>query len=168
MNPFRTGAVCAHQALSFLACLPLAASLSVAPPAAAQAASSDKAPVSVFVYDRTRIDNWEWFAAPPTSNNYTYVQTLQRIGMTQQLHRWDWELELAQPAIFDVPDNAVAPVSAQGQLGLGGTYYAANNNTDPAAAYHRRKHQHTPGSSGFAAPEWCSPLAKRPRAAPAQ
>lgn len=136
MNTLRTGAVCAHRALSFLVYLPLALSVTVAAPTSvAQSASSDKTPVSVFVYDRTRIDNWEWFAAPPTSNSYTYVQTLQRIGMMQHLHRWDWELELAQPAIFDLPDNAVAPISAQGQLGLGGTYYAANNSTDPAAAF---------------------------------
>lgn len=136
MSPYRTGAVCARRALSFLACLPLAVSLTLAaPPAAAQSASPDKAPISVFVYDRTRMDAWQWFAAPPTSNSYAYVQTLQRIGMAQRLHRWDWELELSQPAILDLPDNAVSPVGAQGQLGLGGTYYAANNNSYPAAAF---------------------------------
>jgi len=82
------------------------------------------------------MDAWQWAAAPPTNNSYAYVQTLQRLGMTQQLHRWDWELELAQPSILDAPDDAVSPVSAQGQLGLGGTYYASNgNNSYPAAAF---------------------------------
>lgn len=35
-----------------------------------------------------------------------------------------------------LPSDAVSPITAQGQLGLGGTYYASNsNNTDPAAAF---------------------------------
>ena len=136
MNFFQTGATCVHRALSCFPYLTLAVTLVLAaPPAAAQSASPDKAPVSVFVYDRTRMDAWQWFAAPPTSNSYAYVQTLQRIGMTQRLRHWDWELELSQPAILDLPDKAVSPVSAQGQLGLGGTYYAANNNSYPAAAF---------------------------------
>lgn len=136
MNPFRRVAVRANLSLPLFACLPLAASLTLGlPSATAQSSSSNKAPINVFVYDRTRMDTWQWFAAPPTSNSYGYVQSLQRIGMVQRLHRWDWELELSQPAIFDVPVNAVSPVSAQGQLGLGGTYYAANNSSYPAAAF---------------------------------
>lgn len=31
----------------------------------AQQASSSGSPVSVTVYDRTRVDSWQWFAAPP-------------------------------------------------------------------------------------------------------
>ncbi len=136
MNPFRRVAVRARLSLPLVACLPLAASLTIGlPSAAAQSPSSNNASIQVFVYDRTRMDAWQWFAAPPTSNSYAYVQSLQRIGMTQHFHRWDWELELSQPAIFGVPDNAVSPVSAQGQLGLGGTYYAANKSSYPAAAF---------------------------------
>ncbi len=45
-------------------------------------------------------------------------------------------MELAQPAVLGLPQDAVSPVTAQGQLGLGGTYYASNgNNADPAAAF---------------------------------
>ena len=136
MNPFRRGALGAHLFLPLTACLPLVASLMLAlPSATAQSASSDKFPISVFVYDRTRMDAWQWFAAPPTSNSYAYVQSLQRIGMAQDLHRWDWELELSQPTVLDAPDDAISPVSAQGQLGLGATYYAANHNSYPAAAF---------------------------------
>jgi hypothetical protein len=136
MNPFRTGAVCARRALSFLACLPLAFLFTLAAPhGAAQSVSSSKAPIRVFVYERARMDAWQWFAAPPTNNSYAYVQSLLRTGMAQRFHRWDWELELSQPAILDLPDNAVSPVAAQGQLGLGGTYYAANMNSYPAAAF---------------------------------
>lgn len=97
--------------------------------------ASAGSPVSVSVYDRTRVDSWQWFAAPPYDNTYGYVESLLRVGITQHLHRWDWQLELAQPAVLDVPNNSVSSVTAQGQLGLGGTYYAANNNTEPAAAF---------------------------------
>ena len=44
-------------------------------------------------------------------------------------------LELAQPSVLDAPNDAVSPVTAQGQLGLGGTYYASNTNSYPAAAF---------------------------------
>lgn len=86
------------------------------------------------IYDRTRVDSWQWFAAPPQSGSYGYVESLLRIGIAQKLNRWDWQLELAQPAILDAPTDAVAPVSAKGQLGLGGTYYASNGNNDYSAA----------------------------------
>lgn len=100
-----------------------------------QAQSSSGSPVSVTVYDRTRADSWQWFAAPPYANTYGYVESLLRIGMTQKLHRWDWALELAQPSVLDAPSDAVSSVTAKGQLGLGGTYYASNRNSYPAAAF---------------------------------
>ena len=136
MHSYRNGALWVHRAASFLGVLLLAVTLAqCAPSCAAQSSRPAKAPINFFVYDRTRADAWRWFAAPPTSNSYAYLQSLQRIGMTQHFRRWDWELELSQPAIFDVPDNAVSPVSAQGQLGLGGSYYAANDSSYPAAAF---------------------------------
>lgn len=135
-NLFSKGADDARRTFLRIGCLPLAATLALAAPfAMAQSKTPDKPPISVSVYDRTRMDAWQWFAAPPTENSYAYVQSLQRIGISQRLHRWDWELELSQPTLLDVPDDAVSPVSAQGQLGLGGTYYAANNNSYPAAAF---------------------------------
>lgn len=90
---------------------------------------------SVSVYDRTRVDTWQWFAAPPEASTYGYVESLLRMGIAQRLRRWDWQLELAQPSIVCAPDNAVAPVTAQGQLGLGASYYAANNSSNAAAAF---------------------------------
>lgn len=102
----------------------------------AQADASQPSSLNVSVYDRTRVDAWQWFAAPPTSNSYGYVESLLRIALAQRLHRWDWELEMAQPAVLDAPDDAVSPVAAQGQLGLGATYYASGGNTTyPAAAF---------------------------------
>ena len=100
-----------------------------------QAQSSSSSAVNVSVYDRTRVNAWQWFAAPPEANTYSYIESLLRLGVAQRLHRWDWQLELAQPAVLNVPGDAVSPVTAQGQLGLGGSYYAANANTEPAAVF---------------------------------
>lgn len=114
----------------------------------AQTSSSSNLPFSVFVSDRTRVDAWKWPAAPPEANSYGYVESLLRIGIAQRIHRWDWELEVSQPAVLDVPANAVSPVAAQGQLGLGGTYYAANNNTEPAAAFFKQGYLRYSGENG--------------------
>ena len=119
-------------------CLPLAGLVALALPGSV-AQSAGKSPVSVFVYDRTRTDAWDWFGAPPYQNSYAYVQTLQRLGLKQHLQRWDWELELSQPSVLNAPNDSVSPVTAQGQLGLGGTYYASNgNNSYPAAAFFKQ------------------------------
>lgn len=104
----------------------------------AQSPVPGKSPISVSVYDRTRVDEWQWFAAAPTSNRYGYVESLLRLAVAQRIRHWDWQLELAQPAVLDLPSNAISPVAAQGQLGLGGTYYSANNDTYPAAAFFKQ------------------------------
>jgi len=93
-------------------------------------------PVSVFVYERARGIGWEWFEVPPYENSYGYGESLLRFGVSQNLAHWDWRLEISQPTILDAPDDAVSPVTAQGQLGLGASYYVANgNNSWPAAAF---------------------------------
>ena len=108
----------------------------MAAPALCDAQSAPNLPVSVSVYDRTRVDAWQWFAAPPESETYGYVESLLRLGVAQRTRRWDWQLEVAQPAVLGLPKDAVSPVAAQGQIGLGGTYYASSgNNADPAAAF---------------------------------
>jgi hypothetical protein len=91
-------------------------------------------PVSISVYDRTRLQNWQWFEAPPQAGTYSYVESLLRIGVAQSIHKIDWQLEVSQPAILGAPSNSISPVTAQGQLGLGATYYAANGNNSNAAA----------------------------------
>lgn len=121
-----------HRVLAFLTAFLI---LAACPVIEGQSAWPSRSPVSISVYDRTRVDSWQWFAAPPASNTYGYVESLLRISVAQRVHTWDWELELAQPAVLDAPNNAVSPVTAQGQLGLGGTYYASNVSSYPAAAF---------------------------------
>lgn len=113
---------------------------------------SGNLPFSVSVYDRTRVDASQWFAAPPEAETYGYVESLVRIGVAQHIRHFDWQLELSQPSILDAPSDAISPVAAQGQLGLGATYYGSNgNNSYPAAAsfkqgylrYHFGEHNDT-------------------------
>src|SRR5512146_1313118 len=66
--------------------LPLAALTLALPVVAAQSTSTGNSAVTVSVFDRTRMDAWQWFAAPPANSSYTYVQTLQRFGISQRLH----------------------------------------------------------------------------------
>ena len=96
-------------------------------------------PVTITINDRTRVDAWNWFAAPPKTETYGYVESLLRISAAQRIRQWEWMLELAQPAVLGLPNDAVSTVTAQGQLGLGGTYYASNgNNTEPVAAFFKQ------------------------------
>jgi hypothetical protein len=136
-------------------CTTLLASLSCFAQTPAPATKADAAaasPVSITVYDRTRVDTVQWFTATPSSEVYGYLESLLRIGIAQKRKTFDWQLELTQPSELLLPDDAVSPVTAQGQLGLGGTYYASNNNqTNNAAAALKqgfiRFHGSSPGQS---------------------
>lgn len=100
-----------------------------------QSTAPNSSPVSISINDRTRVDTWQWFAAPPFTNSYGYVQSLLRVSVAQKRHNWDWQLELSQPSILAAPSDAVSSVAAQGQLGLGATYYASNLSSNSAAAF---------------------------------
>ena len=104
----------------------------------ASASARTESPVTVTVLDRLRTNANQWYDAPPYTTSYPYVEQLLRFSVAQRIHRFDWLLEGAQNAVFDVPTTAVSPVAAQGQLGLGGTYYAANINSLPVGASFRQ------------------------------
>ncbi len=92
--------------------------------------------VAIDVYDRVRTDANDWYAAPPYVTTYPYVEQLLRIAVSQRIKHFDWRAEMSENNVFDVPTTAVSASTAQGQLGLGGSYYAANGNknTLPVAA----------------------------------
>lgn len=119
----------------------VAAGMYVAQPGQCQTAppapeSHSNLPVSISVFDRSRVDAAQWYAATPTPETYGFTESLIRIGVAQRIKKWDWQLELAAPADLDLPIDAVSSNTAQGQLGLGGTYYASNaSNSNPAAAF---------------------------------
>ena len=96
-------------------------------------------PVAINVYDRLRTDANNWYADPPYTSTYPYVEQLLRISVAQRMKHFDWAAELASADVFDLPTTAVSPVTAQGSLGLGGNYFSANSsNSLPAAASFRQ------------------------------
>jgi hypothetical protein len=92
-------------------------------------------PLEISVNWRTRAEGWYWFEGPTGNSEYGLWDSLLRVGIGQTGEHFDWFLEGEQPSILGLPNNAVV-AAPQGQLGLGGTYYAANNNhTDVANGF---------------------------------
>lgn len=103
--------------------------------AAAALSQPPSTPVTGTVVLRERTNATQWFSATPSPEQYGHQDSLLRLGIQQRIHQWDYQLELLQAAELFLPTDAVSPVTAQGQLGLGGTYFASNNNNQfPAAA----------------------------------
>lgn len=80
---------------------------------------------------RTRVESWDWFAGTKNSD-YTFPGSIFRLSVSQATTALDWQIELAVPFLLSLPNDAVAP-APQGQLGFGGSYFAANNNSTNAA-----------------------------------
>lgn len=111
-------------------------SLLVLCPALGEAQSAAPAPLtigSVIVTGslRTRVEAWNWFDGA-ADGEYAYSGTIARLGLRQSRSRVDWQFEFGAPLLAGLPDDAVAP-GAQGQFGLGASYYASNNNRHNAA-----------------------------------
>lgn len=75
---------------------------------------------------RTRVEAWDWFKDGAAENKYAFSGSLLRLSIGQQTTKFDWQAEIAAPVLLGLPGNAVAP-GAQGQLGLGATYFVAND-----------------------------------------
>ncbi len=95
-------------------------------------------PFSINVLNRTRTDAVNFFNDAPYTTTYPYVEQLLRIAVAQKFKHLDYQLEVSENNVFDVPTTSVDPVTARGQLFLGGTYFAANANTLPVAASFRQ------------------------------
>jgi Alginate export len=81
--------------------------------------------LTVFASWRFRTEAWDWFQPSSGQNSYGFVHSLLRAGLSQTRERFEWLAEGAQDSILGLPANALAPGN-QGQLGLGGTYFVAN------------------------------------------
>jgi alginate export protein len=97
-------------------------------PTPAAAKQHKLGPLNVSVNWRFRTEAWDFFRPPTGQNAYAFEHSLLRIGVGQKSEAFEWMLEGAADAIVDLPPSAVQP-GRLGQLGLGGTYYAANGNT---------------------------------------
>ncbi|MFN0111973.1 MAG: alginate export family protein [Blastocatellia bacterium] len=78
---------------------------------------------------RLRMESWDWFESNTAENNYNFGAATLRVSLSQQLEKFEWQLEAAAPLLIGLPNNAIAP-APQGQLGLGAAYYAANGRQD--------------------------------------
>ena len=97
---------------------------------------------------RERYEVWNWFEPPSGNNLYSYSGTVIRFGFSQKHEHYDWNIEFEAPILLGLPDHAVHPAPL-GQYGLGGSYYAANDNSQNAAfifpkqAFFRLKGEHS-------------------------
>jgi hypothetical protein len=81
---------------------------------------------------RERYEAWDFFQPTTGQNLYGYSGTQIRFGFSQTRQRYDWNIEFEAPVLLGIPNGAVRP-APQGQLGLGGSYYAANDNSQNTA-----------------------------------
>lgn len=113
----------------------LGSSMALLPCAAQSTSPPPSTPVVATAFVRERTNATQWFSATPNAEQYGHQDSLVRLGIQQRVGSFDYQLELSQSAEMALPSDAVSPVAAQGQLGLGGTYFAANGgNRYPAAA----------------------------------
>lgn len=78
---------------------------------------------------RMRFESWDWFESNTAENSYNFGAATLRVSLSQQLEKFEWQVEAAAPLLIGLPNNAIAP-APQGQLGLGAAYYAANGRQD--------------------------------------
>jgi hypothetical protein len=113
--------------------LSTAPSSAAAKPPASAPGPHKLGPLNISVNYRFRAEAWDWFTPPGGENTYGFEHSLLRIGIGQKSESFEWFLEGAQDAIVGLPTTAVQP-GRLGQLGLGGTYYAANGNSAGTAS----------------------------------
>ncbi|MBI2828933.1 MAG: hypothetical protein HYX77_06665, partial [Acidobacteria bacterium] len=80
---------------------------------------------------RSRAEVWNWFEGS-ANHDYAYSGNLARVALSQTKKRYDWQVEFAAPFLLGLPDDATAS-APQGQLGLGPSYFAANQNDTETA-----------------------------------
>jgi Alginate export len=98
---------------------------------------------------RSRTYSWNFFGDTP-AGDYTYQGTQVRFGLTQTKKSYDWQLEFEVPFMVNLPTTAVA-LPPLGQLGLGGSYFAANSNsTNPASLFLKQGFVRFKGLGGIA------------------
>jgi hypothetical protein len=97
---------------------------------------------------RERYEVWDWFQPATGQNFYGYSDTLMRFSLSQKREAYDWNVEFAVAVLLGLPNKAVLP-APQGQLGLGASYYAANDENQytafifPKQAFARLKGAHS-------------------------
>lgn len=81
---------------------------------------------------RLRAENYGWFKTPGFQDDYTFGAAVLRLSLSQQREKVDWLIEGEFPVLINLPERAIAP-PPHGQLGLGGSYFAASGRQDASA-----------------------------------
>jgi hypothetical protein len=109
-------------------------------------------PVIVTGSVRTRLESWDWFTPDTGDPSYSFLGSQLRLNFTRPGKALDWTIELGAPILLGLPENAIA-TGAQGQLGMGASYFASNNRKQnvgmlyPKQAYIRLKNLGSESSS---------------------
>jgi hypothetical protein len=74
---------------------------------------------------RSRVEIWDWFKGSADSN-YAFSGSTLKLAAGRQTMKIEWRAELEAPVLLGLPTNSIAS-GAQGQLGLGATYFAATS-----------------------------------------
>lgn len=86
-------------------------------------------PVVVSGSLRGRSETWTYFPTPGYTDSYTFGAMTLRVALSQQTKRLDWFVDAEVPVLMGLPHHAIAP-APKGQLGAGGTYFAASGLQD--------------------------------------
>ena len=76
---------------------------------------------------KSRVDAYDWFEGN-ANNEYGFSESLFRLAVSQSTPKFEWKIEVGVPLLYGLPSDAVT-AAPQGQFGFGGSYYAANKNT---------------------------------------
>jgi hypothetical protein len=96
-------------------------------------------PITLTGWMRTREYVWSFFQAGPIGgktyeNSYNYQANVLRLGLGYQTEAMKIFAEVEDPALIDLPSNAIAP-PPQGTLGLGGNYYQPQQESSAATLF---------------------------------
>ncbi|PYX85982.1 MAG: hypothetical protein DMG68_16730, partial [Acidobacteria bacterium] len=73
---------------------------------------------------RGRGQGWNWFDGDDRVK-YAFGDSLLTLSLSQHRNKLDWIVELAQPSLYNLPNDAF---SSGAPLGIGGIYFSANGN----------------------------------------
>jgi hypothetical protein len=71
-----------------------------------------------------RGQGWDWFLGGARTR-YAFGSSLLRLGLSQEGSKLSWKVELSQPTLYSLPNDAFEPGTGF-PLGLGATYFTAN------------------------------------------
>lgn len=96
-------------------------------------------PVTLTGWMRTREYVWSYFQAGPVGgktyeNSYNYQANVLRLGLGYETEGVKLFAEIEDPALINLPSNAIAP-PPQGTLGLGGNYYQPQQQSSDATLF---------------------------------